>query len=193
MKLVMPFMSAEASGKLADCVVAFTWKGRNVLRQWTVPTNPRDIDQKLIRQKFAAIGKNLPVIENVADDLLDGSKMLQMLKDVTPATQIWNAYFVKKALDDLKTEGNFTELSTDLAACESTVTYWRCAATTLELDTLTGDAYATAISPELILAMGAYAAYKLDLSSYTSVYSTYPTNWAIENICDFQVDYQTAA
>ena len=58
-KLVGPFMSLEARGKLGDALVAFGWKGRNVLRAWTVPSNPRSINQKIIRQKFEAMGKNI--------------------------------------------------------------------------------------------------------------------------------------
>ena len=34
-------MSMSASGKIADAIVYFTWKGRNVVRQWLVPANPQ--------------------------------------------------------------------------------------------------------------------------------------------------------
>ena len=190
-KLTAPLLSLEARGALGEAIVYFPWKGRNVARAWTKPANPRDIDQQIIRQKLAGMGKNTKAIETPKTGLANGSKIYQLIKDETPATQIWNAYFVKKALDDLKTEANFTELSTDLFGCESTIAEWRCAATGLAFDTLTGPAYATTISPELQFIMGAYAAYKLALSGSTSIYNDYPTNWTTGKIEDFATDYYT--
>ena len=190
-KLVAPFLSLEARGKLGDALVAFPWKGRNVMRAWTKPANPRAIGQKIARQKMASMGKNCKWVATPATGLLDGSKMYQLIKAETPATQIWNAYFVKSALDDLKTEANFTELSTDLFGCADTLPEWRCSATTLLFDTLTGTPYATTISPELQFIMGAYAAYKLQLSGVTSLYQDYPTLWTTDQIANFQADYQT--
>lgn len=39
-KVTGPLMSVSASGKLADSIVFFGWKGRNVVRGWVIPTNP---------------------------------------------------------------------------------------------------------------------------------------------------------
>jgi len=191
-KVTAPLLSLEARGKIGDALVAFPWKGRNVMRSWTKPSNPRDIGQKLIRQKLAALGKNAKAIETPKTGLLSGSTIYQLLKAKTPATQIWNAYMVKSALDDLKIDANFNTLSTDLFACASTITVWRCAATGLGFAALTGPAYATEISPELQFAAGAYAAYKLALSGTTSVYDGYPTTWNTGKIEDFATDYYTA-
>lgn len=190
-KLVAPFLSLEAANKLGDALVAFTWKGRNVMRAWTKPANPRSVGQKIVRQKLASLGKNCKAIETPKTGLLDGSALYQLIKDETPATQIWNAYFVKKAIDELKTEANFTELSTDLFGCASTIAEWRCAATGLAFDTLTGAAYATTISPEFQFIMGAFSAYKLALSGTTSIYNDYPTNWTTGKIENFATDYYT--
>lgn len=40
-KLKAPLFSFKASGKLADSLVFFTWKGLNVVRSWVVPANPQ--------------------------------------------------------------------------------------------------------------------------------------------------------
>ncbi len=103
-------MSLEARGKIGDALVAFVWKGRNVMRSWTIPSNPRSVGQTIARQKLAAMGKNTLVIKPISAGLTSGSSMYQAIKNVTPSSQIWNAYFVKAALDDLKTEATFTEL-----------------------------------------------------------------------------------
>lgn len=39
-KLNAPLLSFSASGKLADALVYFGWKGLNVVRQYVVPSNP---------------------------------------------------------------------------------------------------------------------------------------------------------
>jgi len=191
-KVYMPLLSAQASGKLAKSMVHFYWKGLNVVRQWVIPTNPRDVNQKLIRQKLASMGKNLAAMTTPCSALATGSALYQALVAATPANQIWNAYFVKKGLEHLKTDGNFTALSAAIAGADSLVT-WQCQAEALGFLTLTGDQYATAITPEMQLAMGAYAAYQLNISGATDIYSTYPSNWVTAVIQDFACDYVTVA
>lgn len=189
-KVVGPLMSLEARGKIGNALVAFVWKGRNVMRAWTIPSNPRAQEQKFIRQKLAAIGKNTAKIKHVQSDLLSGSAMMQLIAAKTPATQIWNAYFCKSALDDLKTEAAFIAFWSDMTN-EGLTTGWEAVASLLGFATLTGAAFATAIPPSIQLAMGAYAAYKLELSGTTSLYSAHPTNWTDAQITDFGTDYFT--
>ena len=192
-KLVGPFMSLEARGKLGDAIVAFVWKGRNVLRAWTIPSNPQSTGQKLIRQKFAAMGKNTKVIKEIQSDLLSGSAMYQLIKAVTPAAQIWNAEFAKAALADLKADSAFTELSDSISDGAWVGSEFALAAGTLGMTPLTGAPYATEISPKMQLAMGAYAAYKLNLSGKTSLYQSYPSEWTTAQITNFATDYFTDA
>lgn len=190
-KVKTPLLSFEARNSLAESIVFFPWKGRNVVRQWRKPTNPRDIDQKIIRQKFAAMGKNLAIIETPKTGLLDGSKMYQLLKEAAPAVQIWNAHFAKQALKYVGTDANFVILSAGLAGADA-ISQWTDSAITLGFETLTdADIYATQIPPELQLFMGAYAAYKLVLSSYTDIYSSLPSTWSLGTITHFACDYFT--
>jgi len=190
-KVVGPLMSLEARGKIGDALVAFVWKGRNVMRSWTIPSNPRSEGQKIIRQKLASMGKNTLKIREVQTGLPSGSSMYQLVKAVTPAAQIWNAYFAKAGLDDLKTELTFTTLWDAITSCEFALTEFQLRAGELGFTPLTGISYATEIPPEIQLAMGAYAAYKLSLSGTTSLYDTYPSNWTTQQIEDFATDYFT--
>lgn len=189
-KVYMPLLSAQASGKLAKSMVHFYWKGRNVVRQWVIPTNPRDVNQQIIRQKLAGMGRNLAAVTTPETGLPAGSYLYQRLVAVTPANQIWNAYFVKAALDHVKTDANFTALSAAIAGTD-VVTTWQAQAVALGFATLTGDQYATAITPEMQLAMGAYAAYALNISGTTDIYSTYPSNWNHATIINLACDYVT--
>ncbi len=82
-------------------------------------------------------------------------------------------------------------LSAGLAGADA-LTQWTDSAITLGFETLTdADIYATQIPPELQLFMGAYAAYKLELSSYSDIYSSLPSTWSLGTITHFACDYYT--
>lgn len=190
-KVTGPLFSLDARGAIGKIMVHFPWKGRHVVRQWLKPTNPSDQDQKEVRQVLAAAGKNTKYVKTPVTGLLGGSKMYQLLVADAPATQIWNAHFVKNMLADLASPSAFTAYSAAMMGTD-TIDKWREMATRLGFTTLTdADKYATSISPEMQLAMGAYAAYKLELSSYTSIYNTYPSNWTTDEIESFACDYTT--
>jgi hypothetical protein len=189
-KVYMPLLSAQASGKLAKSMVHFYWKGLNVVRQWVIPTNPRDVNQQIVRQKLAAMGKNLKAITTPCTALPQGSAIYQAVVDQLPANNIWNAYFVKMALEDLKTEANFTALSAAIAGSAQALV-WTTQAAALGLVPITGDAYATTITPQMQLAMGAYACYKMALSTGAVNYSVYPSAMATADISLFATDMIT--
>lgn len=48
-KLKAPLFSFRASGKLANALVYFAWKGLNVVRSYVVPTNPKTTAQEAHR------------------------------------------------------------------------------------------------------------------------------------------------
>jgi len=189
-----PLFSLEARGKIGDAITFFPWKGRHAVRRWLKPTNPRDVDQQIIRQKMAGFGKCLAAMETPGTVLANGSAAVVAWKAKTPATQIWNAYFSKKGMEDLAVDATFTALSAAIMGCAPTLPHWRQCATELGLDTLlsTADAYATDISPELQLAMAAYAAYKVELSTATDIYSVYPSLWTTAQISQFATDFTAA-
>lgn len=189
-----PLFSLEARGKIGDAMVFFPWKGRHAVRRWLKPTNPRDVDQKIVRQKLAGFGKCLAAMETPGTVLANGSAQVVAWKAKTPAAQIWNAYFVKKGMTDLAVEATYTALSEAIFGTAPTLPIWRQCATELGLDTLlsTADAYATDISPELQLAAAAYAAYKVELSTATDIYSVYPSLWTTAQISQFATDFTAA-
>lgn len=188
-----PLFSLEARGKIGDAMVFFPWKGRHAVRRWLKPTNPNDIDQRIIRQKLNALGKCVAAITTPGSVLANGSALVIAWKAKTPATQIWNAYMVKSALADLASDSAFTALSAALFATAVTVN-WRCCALELGLTTIvsTANGVATDISAELQLAMAAYAAYKVELSDATSIFSTYPSAWGSDLVSLFATNFTAA-
>lgn len=58
----MPLMSASASGKFAKSIVAFGWKGINVMRQLVTPANPQSAPQGNIRVILGNLGRAVGMI-----------------------------------------------------------------------------------------------------------------------------------
>jgi len=55
-KVTGPLYSMTASGKIADAMVFFGWKGISVVRQWLKPANPMTEDQGDVRLLLGALG-----------------------------------------------------------------------------------------------------------------------------------------
>jgi len=62
-KVTGPLMSISASGKVADSIVFFGWKGLNVVRQWLIPANKMSADQGDQRTYLAGTGKAVGKIQ----------------------------------------------------------------------------------------------------------------------------------
>lgn len=187
-----PLFSMEARGKIADCMVHFPWKGRAVVRRWLKPTNPRDIDQKLIRQKLAALGKTLGAMTTPGAVLANGCAIVVGAKAKTPAAQIWNAYVVKKGLVDTSVDAFYVTAMAAIVTNGVDADVWKQCATEIGLAALTGDQYASTIPPEDQLALAAWSAYKMELSDATNIYSTHPSNWVTAVVSQFASDFTNA-
>lgn len=53
-KVTGPFMSIDASGSIYNTLTASVWKGRNYIRGWFRPSNPKTPDQFAQRSLLAA-------------------------------------------------------------------------------------------------------------------------------------------
>ena len=188
-----PLFSLEAKGKIGDALVFFPWKGRHAVRRWLKPTNPRDIDQKLIRQKLAAFGKCLGAITTPGAVLANGAALVVQVKTLTPATQIWNAYIVKKGLADLAVDAAWTDLMTEVHQTDVSNS-WVSNAEALALTTLpsTADGYASDIPAWQQLVAAAYACWKMDYSSAGIDMSVHPSNMAIADVTLFASEFTNA-
>ena len=181
-----PLFSLEARGKIGDAIVFFPWKGRHAVRRWLKPTNPRDVDQKLIRQKLASVGQVIGKIIGVSADVPNGSYAVQEWKTLTPATQIWNAYIVKKVLGEISSDAPWVAFMDLIDAVDELVT-WQSCALDMGMPSLyaTADAYATDVPPEHQLAAVAYAAWKAGYSDISIDCSVSPTEWGTADVSIF--------
>lgn len=96
-KVTGPLFSVEATGKVADALVYFPWKGRHVVREWLKPANPKSADQGDIRLICGALGRACSPIHKtsvVADDV-----RLYMATGNTWVAEIVQ-YMVKNVIND---------------------------------------------------------------------------------------------
>ena len=110
-KVTGPLMSFSASGKLADALVFFTHKGRNVVRQFLKPANPKTSEQGDTRVKMGGTGRAIGKI------VADGSYHQQLIDlGLIPGGQTKQSYMVKYIID------NYLSTATAYAAALAEVT-----------------------------------------------------------------------
>jgi len=188
-----PLFSLEAKGKIGDAIVFFPWKGRHAVRRWLKPTNPRDIDQKLVRQKMASFGKCLKAISTPSATLVNGADIVVTVKALTPAAQIWNAYLVKIGMQDLYADGAWTAMMAGVAATDVS-NGWVSAAEALGLTTLpsTADGYASDIPAYHQLVAAAYSCWKMGASLCAVDMSVNPSEMVLADVTLFASAFTVA-
>jgi len=93
-KVTGPLYSMGASGKIANAMVFFPWKGVNVVRQWLKPANPMSDGQGDARLILGGTGKAASAI-HTDEGYHDELKTL----NVIPGGQTKQSYVVKKIID----------------------------------------------------------------------------------------------
>lgn len=183
-KVISPLFSFEASGKIADSMVFFTWKGRNVVRKWTIPTNPMSSDQGDIRLKLLACAKGLkPAV--LTANFVTGTK------DLTPAGQIWNAFLIKTIMDQY-IKGTTAYAALQSAYTRSTcVSQWDDCATELGMinEWITYAAIATIAHGQQLFQMAKAGNY----IEHPNIPAGSPDTWVTENIVEFASCFTVAA
>lgn len=92
-KCTGPLYSLSASGKLADAMVYFTWKGVNVVREWLKPANPQSATQGDQRIMLGGTGR-------AVGEVRPNSSFAQQLIDLglIPGGQTKQSFLVKYIL-----------------------------------------------------------------------------------------------
>ena len=91
-KVTGPLFSISASGKIADAMVYFSWKGRQIVREWKVPSNPQTTLQGDIRQTVGGLGRACSHVHTLSQYAVD-------TRVVAPAGQTWISKFVQYCVD----------------------------------------------------------------------------------------------
>lgn len=97
-KVTGPLFSMSASGKLANSIVFFGWKGLHVVREWIKPTNPKTADQGDIRLIAGAIGRSTSVVNRTSTFAAD-------IKEYMASGLTWPSAISKYMIDNVVNDG----------------------------------------------------------------------------------------
>ena len=98
-KVTGPLMSMEASGKFADSLVFGKRKGKNVVRSFSIPSNPQTQGQMDIRN-FMKLGGAMQVVCGALTVKRSGETKTDkaLLTAKAPSDQTWNSFVVQKLI-----------------------------------------------------------------------------------------------
>lgn len=176
-KVEGPLFSLSASGAIGKSLVYASRLGKNIVRGFSIPSNPQSNDQAEVRTKLAIPGK-------CAKAVVQPSAFYSAALLVVSAGQTWNSQIAKEMLGtDL---GNFDADTVEYAALDAgEKTLWTTAAgtTTLVDYDLGYGAYGAVTKGEQLFHL-AKAAYRLGMS----VATTDPEGWIEATINTFAGD-----
>lgn len=109
-------MSMSASGKLADSIVFFGWKGVNVVRQWLKPANPQSTGQGNQRIMLGGVGK---AVGKIQPEKVFATQLADLGLVIAPQTK--QSYLVKYILEHFIT--GTTSYLAELSACTNHTCY----------------------------------------------------------------------
>lgn len=97
-KVTGPLFSVSATGKIADAIVFFPWKGRHVVRQWLKPANPQSGAQGDQRLIIGALGRACSAVHTTSDFAID-------VRLFMATGQTWVSEIVKYMIDNVVNDG----------------------------------------------------------------------------------------
>jgi len=191
-KVEGPLFSMGARGKIADSIVFFPWKGKNVVRRWLKPTNPKSTAQGYVRCAMKAISKFVKRMVFINGGGAADCAIYQACTASAPAGTNWNAYAGYGFLNALQSAGHLAtasfvgfidQYSTSLA--ESVRSSFEVAATALGMEDFAfAYGYTTNIPAGLQLYFGAISCYQNSIIG-SAPYDTHPQSWDTADVGSF--------
>jgi len=93
-KVTGPLFSMSASGKLGNALVFGNWKGKNTVREWLKPANPKSSTQGDVRLIMGGLAKACAPVEVE-------SAFYDRVLPLTPSGQSWISYLIQYARNNL--------------------------------------------------------------------------------------------
>jgi hypothetical protein len=192
-KVTGPLFSLSASGKIANAMVFFGWKGINVVREWLIPTNKQSGPQGDQRCILGGTGRAVGLIRpNPGSTIV--SAFAQQLIDLglIPAGQTKQSYLVKYILDTyLNTTANYTANLAAFTAALTAYTAFNAGAVTMSVvDFSLGYQDIPTYDKGFGLYLIAKAAKAL--SFVGTPYTIDPTTWVLANVSAMLSDFTKA-
>jgi len=191
-KVTGPLMSFSATGKLADAIVYFGWKGLAVVRQWLKPANPQTSDQGdrriIIGGTGRAVGEICPNTGSTVN-----SVFAQQLIDLglIPTAQTKQSFMVQYILDHYLTDA--TDYAAELAALTAHTVYGAFTNAADTLNIVEFDLAYAAIAPyDIGLGLYLIAKAAIDLGFTGTPYTTNISAWVTADVNGMVNDFTSA-
>jgi len=128
-KVTGPLFSVSATGKIANAIVFFPWKGRHVVRQWLKPANPKSEAQGDQRLICGALGRSVSPIHKTS--VVAADVRLFMTIGAT-----WVSEIIKYMIDNVINDGTAWDTLYDEYAAHTAKTAFDTEAADLALNAL---------------------------------------------------------
>lgn len=116
-KVTGPLMSMSATGKLANAIVYFPWKGLHVVREWLKPANPQSGAQGDQRVIAGALGRGTSVVHTTSDFAAE-------IRAYMAAGLTWPSAIMKYMVDNVVNDGTaWVALVTEYEAHTATAAF----------------------------------------------------------------------
>jgi len=182
-KVTGPLYSMSASGKLADAMVYFGWKGVNVVRGWVKPANPQSTKQGDQRIRIGGTGRSVGEIKptfRFAQKLID----LKLI----PGGQTKQSFMVKYIIDHYIYDNTSYAAELALLAATTRKTDWEALAGVFGIVEFDLD-YATAAAYNKALGLYLIAKTACALAFTGTPYTLAFTAWTTASITAFGADF----
>lgn len=185
-KVTGPLFSVSASGKIADSIVFFGWKGTNVVRQWLKPANPMSEGQGDRRIMLGGTGK---AVGKIQPEMSFANQLITL--GVIPNGQTKQSYIVKYILTNYLT--NATTYAQQLALCTGHTAYTSFGGLATLLTIPEFDlAYATVAPYDKALGLYLIAKAAIALGLTGAPYTTALTGWTAAHVYSMGKDFTGA-
>ncbi len=181
-KATGPLYSLSASGKLANAMVYFTWKGINVVREWLIPSNPQSASQGDQRIIIGGTGRSVGEIQ-------PSTAFAQQLIDLglIPGGQTKQSYMVKYIVDHYLADA--TQYAAQLALCTGHTAYTSFGSGADDLGIVEFDlTYATIAAYDKALGLYLIAKSAIALGFTGAPYTTALSSWTKTQVDAFVAD-----
>jgi len=181
-KVTGPLLSMSASGKIADAMVFFGWKGRACVRSFVIPANPQSADQGDVRIMLGGTGRAVGKV-GVGNDYAQQLVDLELI----PAGQTKQSFLVQYIRDNYLADSTaYGAMITELEA-HTAYTDWQAGADDAGI-TAFDLAYATIAPYQKALGLYLLAKSAIALGFTGAPYVTALASWTSTQIDALVVD-----
>jgi len=191
-KVTGPLQSFSATGKIANALVFFAWKGIPVVRQWLKPANPKSSDQGDQRIIMGGTGRAVGEICPNTGSTVDSVFAKQLIDlGLIPTAQTKQSFLVQYILDHYLTDA--TAYAAELAALTAHTVYGAFTEAAGTLGIVEFDLAYAAVAPyDIGLGLYLIAKSAIALGFTGTPYTTNITAWVTADVNGMINDFTSA-